>query len=280
MKAPDFAYARPDDLGEALALLAHDGAEPLAGGQSLLPMMHFRVAAPETLVDLGGLTSLRGVEDDGEQIVIGAMTRHADLERWDGLRERLPLMAMALPHVAHPAIRSRGTLGGSLALADPAAEAPAVMTVLGADIVLACAHGERRVPAADFFEGFYATARREDEIVVRVEVPARARRFGFHELARRHGDYALAGVALSVEGAAGEPIRGLRAAFFGVADAPMRLPALEAAFEDREPDDPVAWEAARAALEDAPVLGDAKAGVPMRRHLAAVVLRRAMEGMA
>jgi len=279
VKAPDFAYARPADLGAALALMAEHSteAQPLAGGQSLMPMMNFRLAAPEVLIDLADVAELRGLARIGDAVRIGAMTRYRELQDWPELATTLPLVGMALPHIAHDAIRNRGTIGGSLALCDPAAELPAVMRVLGAEIEVAGRDGTRRVAADDFFTGFYETACGEEELIVAVHVPVAdpARAYGFHELAQRHGDYAMAGVAVSATSA--DPISGLRAAFFGIAATPVRLPDLEAALEGKTPAE--APEAVSAALAPLDLLADTKASADMRRHLSGVVLKRALEAM-
>lgn len=268
MKAPDFDYARPETLDEALALLAaHPGqAEPLAGGQSLMPMMNFRVAAPEVLVDLSGIAALRGIEETQGALRIGAMTTYREVQDMPGLAERLPLVAAALPHIAHDAIRNRGTLGGSLALADPAAEMPALALALDAVIELAGPRSRREVPARDFFQGYYATAREGDELITAVRLPL-ARpgdRFGFYELTQRHGDYALAGVAIAATPAP-------RAAFFGIADRPVRSDALDTALADGADPGP--------ALDAIDYEGDHKASAATRRHFAGVVLARALARM-
>lgn len=261
MKAPDFRYERPATLGAALALLADDSidATPLAGGQSLMPMMNFRLAAPDMLVDLADIAELRGITDDGATVTIGAMTRYAELGRWEGLSTRLPLVALALPHIAHDAIRNRGTLGGSVALADPAAELPALCLALEAVIVLAGPDGTREVAADDFFLGLYETARGEGELVTALRLPA-ARpgdRFGFAELARRHGDYALAGAAIAERGGV------MRAALFSVSDRPVLVPGADAV-----------------GLAGMAMTGDAQTSEATRRHLAGVVLSRAKGSMA
>lgn len=219
MKAPRFAYARPASIAEAIALLDkhRDDARVLAGGQSLVPMLNFRVAAPGVLVDINRIAALSGIEVTKGQVRIGAMTRHVDLERSPDVAKHLPLVAAAVPHIAHPAIRNRGTIGGSCALADPAAELPACALALGATFVIAGKKGERHVAAEDFFKGLYATALKSGELIVAVEFPlakpGSASAFG--ELARRHGDYAMVGVA--AHRSAGDK---LRVAFFGVGDRP------------------------------------------------------------
>ena len=268
MKAPAFDYARPGTLAEALALMGDDAREvaALAGGQSLMPMMNFRLAAPEALIDLGAITDLRGITEADGRVRIGAMTRYADIAAHPGLAEKLPLVAKALPHVAHPAIRNRGTLGGSVALADPAAEMPAVLLALGATIHLAGTSGERAVDAGDFFLGLYETAREPGELVTAIEIPAAlpGQGFGFHELARRHGDYAMAGVTVA---RTPDP----RIAFFAVSDRAIRANGAEAILAA----DPAAIDAAVAALDEIDFAGDLNGGPEMKRHLAGVVLRRA-----
>jgi aerobic carbon-monoxide dehydrogenase medium subunit len=218
MKAPRFAYARPASVAEALALLDRhkDDARVLAGGQSLVPMLNFRVAAPKVLVDINRIAALSGIKVTKSHVRIGALTRHVELERSPEIAKLLPLVAAAMPHVAHPAIRNRGTFGGSCALADPAAELPACALALEATFVVAGKKGERRIAAEDFFKGLYATALKAGELLVAAEIPlpTPGSKSAFGELARRHGDYAMVGVA--VHG----PAKGLRAAFFGVGDRP------------------------------------------------------------
>src|SRR2546430_4349426 len=171
MKAPRFAYARPASLAEALALLAEykDDARVLAGGQSLVPMMNFRVAAPKVLVDINRIGSLGGIKVTRSFVRIGALTRHVELERSAEVAKHLPLVASAMPHIAHPAIRNRGTFGGSCALGDPAAELPACALALGATFIVAGKKGERRIAAEDFFRGLYATALKPGELLVAAE---------------------------------------------------------------------------------------------------------------
>jgi carbon-monoxide dehydrogenase medium subunit len=223
MKAPRFAYARPASIAEALALLDRhkDDARVLAGGQSLVPMLNFRVAAPKVLVDINRIGALAGIKVTKSHVRIGALTRHVELERSSDIAKLLPLVAAAMPHIAHPAIRNRGTFGGSCALADPAAELPACALALGATFVLAGKKGERRVAAEDFFKGLYATALKSGELLVAAEFPLPKPGYAsaFGELARRHGDYAMVGVA--AHGSKKE----LRVAFFGVGDRPKLVEA-------------------------------------------------------
>jgi carbon-monoxide dehydrogenase medium subunit len=277
MKAPDFAYERPGTLADALALLSDPEREaaPLAGGQSLMPMMNFRMARPDMLVDLNGIAELAGIAEDADGLRIGAMTRYAELAASEAVRGAAPLFAKALPHIAHAAIRNRGTIGGSVALADPAAEMPALLLALGAEVELAGPCGSRRVAADDFFTGMYETARAPGELVTAIHVP-RARpapRFAFHELARRHGDYAMAGVAVAAAGHAA--LSGVRVAFFAVADRALRAPGAEAALEGSDGGARAAA-AAAAALDEIDFAGDLNAAPATKRHLAGVVLKRAL----
>jgi carbon-monoxide dehydrogenase medium subunit len=194
LKAPPFGYAKPRSLEEALDLLERPGAKVLAGGQSLIPSLNMRLSSPELLVDVGAIASLRGVRVSADSVRIGALTTHAQIERSEEIRKRVPLLAEAAAHIAHPAIRNRGTLGGSLALADPAAEYPACALALEATIVILGKKGERRVRAADFFKGLFETDLKAGEILAAAEFPTGGESV-FLELARRQGDYASAGIA-------------------------------------------------------------------------------------
>src|SRR6266567_4611094 len=190
MKAPPFLYRRPQDLDEALALLADNlaRAQVLAGGQSLVPSLNMRLSSPEMLVDINRIGALRGIAERSDTIRIGALVRHADVLDSALIARKLPLLAMAIPHVAHMAVRNRGTTCGSLALADPSAEMPAIAVALNADIVLRKRGGKRAISARDFFQGLYQTARHEDELIAEVVLPAAQpdEVFGFSELSRRH----------------------------------------------------------------------------------------------
>ena len=224
MKAPCFAYARPASVAEALALLEkhRDDARVLAGGQSLVPMLNFRVAAPKVLVDINRIAALAGIRVTKTHVRIGALARHVDLERSVDIAKHLPLVAAAMPHVAHPAIRNRGTFGGSCALGDPAAELPACALALGATFIAAGKKGERRIAAEDFFKGLYATALKGNELLVAAEFPLPKPGYAsaFGELARRHGDYAITGIAAHASTRGGK-FSDMRAAFFGVGDRPL-----------------------------------------------------------
>lgn len=197
MKAPSFAYVKPQTLAEAFELVERPGAKVLAGGQSLIPSLNLRLSAPELLVDITGLSALGTITLEQGVVRIGALVTHAQLGESEDIRKHVPLLAQAVPHVAHPAIRNRGTLGGSIALADPAAEYPACLVALDASIVIAGKAGERIVRAQDFFKGLFEVDLRPGELVIAAEIPAllKDERSAFLELARRHGDYAIIGLA-------------------------------------------------------------------------------------
>jgi len=286
MKAPRFAYARPASIAEALALLAeHRGdARVLAGGQSLVPMLNFRVASPGVLVDINRIGALAGIRVTKNHVRIGALTRHVEVERSNDVARHLPLVAAAMPHVAHPAIRNRGTFGGSCALADPAAELPACAIALEATFVVAGKKGERRVAAQDFFRGLYETALKTGELLVAAEFPLPKPGYAsaFGELARRHGDYALVGLAVHGSTAGGK-FSDLRIVFFGVGDRPARAAHFERALGGR----PAATNTVDGALAqldaDLDPRADLHASAPAKLHLAKVLAARIigqLEGVA
>jgi carbon-monoxide dehydrogenase medium subunit len=196
LKAPSFAYAKPRTLAEALELLARrgEGARILAGGQSLIPSLNMRLSAPEILVDITSLPGLGKIEVTGKTVRVGALVTHAQLEKSADIAKHVPLLAQAVPHIAHAAIRNRGTLGGSLALADPAAEYPACAVALDAVFTIASTCGERRVKATEFFKGLFETDLKQGEILTAAEFPSGGKS-AFLELTRRHGDYAIIGLA-------------------------------------------------------------------------------------
>jgi len=286
MKAPRFAYARPANLAQALALLAEhkEDARVLAGGQSLVPMLNFRVAAPGVLVDINRIAALAGIKLAKDHVRVGALTRHVEMERSEDIARHLPLIAQAMPHVAHPAIRNRGTLGGSCALADPAAELPACALALDATFVLTGKKGERRVAAKDFFKGLYATALKTGELLIAVEFPRPKPGYvsAFGELARRHGDYAMVGVAAYGSMQKGK-FSDLHIAFFGVGDRPLRATQFERALEGQSATGK-ALEGALAELDaDLDPRADLQASAETKLHLAKVLVKRVMgtlEGVA
>ena len=197
MKAPAFGYAKPASVKEALDLLQNPNAKVLAGGQSLIPALNMRLSSPELLVDITGLKALAGISVQGNSMRIGAITTHAQLERSPEVSKHLPLLAQAVPHIAHTAIRNRGTIGGSLALADPAAEYPAVAVALDAVFLIEGKKGKRTVKATDFFKGLFETDLKPGELLTAVEFPIAGKtdKSVFLELTRRHGDYAIIGLA-------------------------------------------------------------------------------------
>jgi aerobic carbon-monoxide dehydrogenase medium subunit len=282
MKAPRFAYARPASVAEALALLAEhkDGARVLAGGQSLVPMLNFRVAAPKVLVDINRIAGLAGIKVAKDHVRVGALTRHAELEHSADIARHLPLIAAAMPHIAHPAIRNRGTFGGSCALADPAAELPACAVALGAKFIVAGKKGERRVAADDFFRGLYVTALAAGELLVAAEFPRAKPSYAsaFGELARRHGDYAMVGIA-AYGSTQGKNFSDMRVAFFGVGDRPQRAAQFERAL-DSQPTTERTIEAALAKLDaDLDPRADLHASAATKRHLAKVLAGRVLTQM-
>lgn len=221
MKAPNFAYVKPTSLNAALELLAsHAGsAVPLAGGQSLVATLNLRLSAPDLLVDLGALDELRGIVEQRDVVGVGALTTHNEVAGSPIVRAHLPLIASAIRNVGHVAIRNRGTLGGSLAYADPAAEMPACCVALDATIVVASRAGRREIPATQFYHGLFATALNPDELIVQIRLPKQKpqQHWGFAELSRRHGDFALAGLAVIVE-KDGDRIGDCRPVYFGCTD--------------------------------------------------------------
>ncbi|MGC2519846.1 MAG: xanthine dehydrogenase family protein subunit M [Burkholderiales bacterium] len=275
MKAPRFAYARPATVAEALAVLAEHGDEAriLAGGQSLVPMLNLRVAAPRVLIDINRIADLSGITVTQDHVRIGALTRHAEIERSADIARHLPLVAQAMPQVAHAAIRNRGTFGGSCALADPAAELPACALALDATFIVAGPKGERRVKAAEFFRGMYATALGADELLVAAEFPLARPGYSsaFGELARRHGDYAMVGVAAHGSVADGR-LSDVRVVFFGVGDRPLRATKLERALEGKGAS---AIDRALDALDLDP-RADLQASVATKKHLARVLAGRTL----
>ncbi len=280
MKASAFSYARATSVGNALELLvAHgDRAKVLSGGQSLMPAMNLRLIAPELLVDIGELIELRGIAREGDSLRIGALTRHVDLLRSPEVAAHAPLLTEAIAHVAHPAIRNKGTLGGSLAHADPASELPACMVALNATVVVRGQAGERRIAAADFFTGIYETALSAQELLVAVEVPV-ARQDSvhfFHEFARRHGDYAIVGAAAQAIVQNGR-FADLRIAYFAIGDRPVLA---QAAGLINVAVTPEALSEAASALDDElDPQEDQQASVAMRRHLAKVLLMRGVAAL-
>lgn len=281
MKPAPFEWYPATTTAEALALLAEHGhdAKPLAGGQSLIPAMNFRLARPAVLVDINGIAELSGVaaQPDG-MLRIGAMTRQRALERSGVVASHAPLVAEALPWVAHAAIRTRGTLGGSIAHGDPAAELPAVLTALGARYLLQSSAGQRWLAADEFMTGLFVTALEPGELLVAIEIPPMAPRTGwaFLEMARRHGDFALAGVACTLTLDSADICQGARIAAFGVGDGPVMCVKAAAVLVGAAPEPKVIGEAAAAVAAEVDPPSDIHASGEYRRSLTEVLTRRAL----
>jgi carbon-monoxide dehydrogenase medium subunit len=279
MKAPPFAYLRAASLEDAFRLWTEAGPEarPLAGGQSLIATLAFRLSEPTALIDISRVPELKGIALAGDTVRVGALTTHAELGANEIVRRHLPLLAEAVPLIAHPAIRNRGTIGGSLAYADPAAELPACCLALEAQIVARGGKGERRIAAAQFFTGLYQTALKDRELIAAIEFPiARpGERSAILELARRSGDYAMAGIAARAKVAAGRLIDP-SLVFFGVGDRPVGAARTMAALAGKS----LIAEtlaAANAALDaDLSPPADQHGSPEMKRHLARVLLARAL----
>jgi aerobic carbon-monoxide dehydrogenase medium subunit len=281
MKASAFGYARATSVGHALQLLiAHgENAKVLSGGQSLMPAMNLRLIAPEMIVDIGELAELRGIAVTGNVVQIGALTRHVDLARSPEIAAHAPLLAQAIGHVAHPAIRNKGTIGGSLANADPASELPACMVALGATIVVRGQDGERRIAAADFFTGIYQTALTAQELLIAVELPllpADSAHF-FDEFARRLGDYAIVGLAAQAI-VRGGVFADFRPVFFAVGDRPALARAASTLLHDPVTPALLADASVALAAELEPE-SDQQASASMRRHLAKLLLVRCVAAL-
>ena len=281
MKPAAFEYHRPDDTDEALALLAEHGydAKLLAGGQSLVPAMNFRLAQPAVLIDLNRIRPLDYIAQVNGGLRIGAMTRQAATERSSLVATNAPLLAETLPFVAHAQIRNRGTVGGSIAHADPAGELGAVMLALGAVVYLRGPNGTRAVPADEFFTGLFGTALEADEMLTEVEIPSAAPGTGwaFDEISRRHGDYALAGLAAAVDVDQDGRCTAARIALLGVGDAPLLAREAAAALAGQLPTEDAIRAAADAASQrDVDPPGDIHASPAYRRALTEVLVRRVL----
>ena len=276
MKPAPFEYHRPASLVEAFDLLERygDDGRILAGGQSLVPALNMRLATPRAVIDINRLPGLDAIRLAPEGLVLGALARHEAVERSPLVREHAPLLALAMPHVGHEAIRTRGTVGGSLALADPAAELPACAVALDATIRVEGRRGRRDVAAADFFHGVYTTALEPGELVVEAVVPrATGWRSAFQELARRQGDFALAGLAARAR-VEGDGVRDARLVFFGVGAVPVRARGAERALAGCGADADTIEAARRALAGELDPPGDIHGSPALRRHLAGVLLAR------
>jgi aerobic carbon-monoxide dehydrogenase medium subunit len=282
LKPAPFAYARPSSLEEVFDLLAGAGedAKLLAGGQSLVPTLAFRLSSPSLLIDLNRVPGLAGVSADGPTVRVGAMTRHCELEHSREIADRVPLVAQAMPQIGHPAIRTRGTIGGSLAFADPAAELPACAVALDAQLVIASRAGRRHVRARDFFKGLYETDLGAGDVIAAVEFPAQAPgyRSRLSELARRHGDYAIVGLAAHAR-VEGDRLSDVRLAFFGVGAKPILAAHAVQELEGQHVS-PTALALAGDALgEDLDPPDDLNGSGTTKLHLARVLMSRTLTAM-
>ncbi len=284
MKPYPFKYVRAESLAAVFQQFEEHGddAQILAGGQSLMPVLNMRLSAPRVLVDINGIEELRGIALDGGEVRIGALTRHREVLESEIVRAHLPLLAEAMPHVAHVAVRNRGTLGGSLALADPAAEMPACAVALGATLVLRSATGERTVAAEDFYQGLYETERRPDEVLAEARFPIAEPGYhgAFQEFARRQGDFAVVGVAAWGH-AEGGVLSDLRLVYFGCeGHARLARQAALAAEAGGRPYTPQVFAAVKDALaEELDPMENMQGSRATKLHMAQVLTGRALEAL-
>jgi len=279
MKAPAFSYLRPRQLHEVLKLLAEHGDEArlLAGGQTLLATLNMRLSEPALLIDMQAVSELKGLSIAGQTLRIGAMVTHTEIETSDLVAQHAPLLTAAASHIAHRAIRNMGTFGGSIAYGDPAAEWPACLLALSGVIVVRSLRGERRIAADDFFTGLYTTDLAPDEVIVACEIPvAQAnQKMSFTELARRHGDYAVVGLAATAT-MLGNKMSNVRLAWIGVGSTPMRSPQAEQALNDQPLNAQSVAQAVEVLRSEIAPLPDLTHSEPAKRQLAGVLLKRAL----
>ena len=283
MKLPPFDYACPTTLPEAIELLAsHDDAKAIAGGQSLVPMLAFRLAQPSLLVDLRKLADLRGIRISDAGVTLGAMVRWRDIEDDERLETAHPLLKAAISHVAHYQIRNRGTVGGSIAHADPAAEMPGIAMTCDAEIAVVGKSGAHVIQAADFFQGALTTALTTDEIIVEVRLPAwpAGRRWGFQEFARRRGDFAMAAAAVFYDQDERGKARNAHVGVIGVGDRPLRLTAVEDVLNGESIDEATIAKADAATSAAVEPQDDIHASAAYRRSLVGTMVERALKSAA
>jgi carbon-monoxide dehydrogenase medium subunit len=283
MKLPPFDYACPTTLPEAVRLLAsNDDAKAIAGGQSLVPMLAFRLSQPTLLVDLRKLADLRGIRISDAGVTLGAMVRWRDIEDDERLESAHPLLKAAIAHVAHYQIRNRGTVGGSIAHADPAAEMPGIAVTCDAEIGVVGKSGARAIRAADFFQGALTTALATDEIIVEIRLPAwpAGRRWGFQEFARRRGDFAMAAAAVFYDQGARGKARNAHVGVIGVGDRPLRLTAVEDVLNGQTIDEATIAKADAATSAAVDPQDDIHASAAYRRALVGTMVERALKSAA
>lgn len=281
MKAAAFDYVKPRSLDQVLSLLQEHGddARLLAGGQTLMATLNMRLSEPRLVIDITGIEALRGIRVQGNVLRIGALATHTEIEHSPLVAQHAPLLKAAAPHIAHRAIRNSGTWGGSIAYADPAAEWPTCLLALGGTVIAQGPNGERRIAADDFFQGLYATALEPDEVLVASEIPLAGADhwFAFQELARRHGDYAIVGMAATASRQGGV-LRKVRVVLLGVDATPLRAAAAEAVLEGQAPDAGRIAQAVQALRDSIDPLPDLTNSPETKRHLAGVLLQRLFIG--
>jgi len=282
MKSSAFQYELPEDLSTALKLLDSKDMDilPLAGGQSLMPMMNFRVAQPDILIDLNKIDSLKNITIEDDNIKIGSMVRYCELEQSDIIQKHFPLIMHVIPYIAHSAIRNRGTLGGSVSLADPAAEMPSILIALKASIELSSSTNTRTVNSEDFFKGIFETDRKSNELVTSINIPITdsPKKFGFYEVTRRHGDYAMAGAVVTSE--SNESLfNDTRVVLFAVSTKPMRMIKSEDSLNGNNLDNQDAINAAIDAVSGNSFESDLHNDEATKETLAKVSLKRAIGGL-
>jgi carbon-monoxide dehydrogenase medium subunit len=282
MKAAAFDYAKPQILSEALALLAEAGedAQLIAGGQTLLATLNLRLSEPSMLIDITNLDELKGITVVGDQLRIGALVTHTEIEDSELVAKHAPLLKAAAPHIAHRAIRNLGTWGGSLAYGDPAAEWPACSLTLNATMLIAGPDGERRISAQDFFIDLYTTSLEPDEILVATEIPLANKQevFYFHELARRHGDYAVVGLA-AVAQKQGDVLTNCAFTFFSVSATPVMATKAQELVNGQKLTDEVIAKAVAAARGEIEAIADITNSAEAKQHLIGVLLERGLKQM-
>jgi carbon-monoxide dehydrogenase medium subunit len=277
MKAAAFDYVKPASTDEVLALLQEygDDARLLAGGQTLMATLNMRLSEPQLVIDITGIESLRGISVQGNLLRIGALTTHTDIEQSPLVARHAPLLTAAAPHIAHRAIRNSGTWGGSIAYADPAAEWPTCLLALGGNVIALGPKGERRIAADDFFTGLYSTALQPDELLVATEIPLAGADhwFGFNELARRHGDYAIVGMAATAR-REGASLSHWRIVLLGIDATPVRARQTEALLQGQKLDMAAVTQAVASLRSEIDPLADLTNSPDTKRHLAGVLLQR------
>lgn len=280
MKPAAFEYAAPDSLEEAARLLGERGdeAKVIAGGQSLVPLLAFRLAAPEILVDLNRIPGLDGIRLDGDTLTLGALARHRDVELYPGLRERCAMLADGVSLIGHVAIRNRGTVGGSIAHADSTAEWPSLVLALDGEVEAQSVQGARTIQGSELFESYFTTTLRPDEILTRIRLRLPSGRIGsaYTELARRHGDFAIAGAGALLSLTDAGMVSEARVVLIGVRDTTVRSAAAETVLAGASPGDEVFAAAAEAIDPEIEPMSDLHGSSDYRRHVAKVLVRRTL----